>query len=275
MQSRTTFRPTHIASAVIAIAAIAGSTSGFVASETSSVEAAAQHEAALAVSSTYRSANGSGPLTREQVREQLRQAREAGTLSMHGEAGDTPQVLAAREAFNTAQAETIVAEVVADQQRVVALAEAEMRRASIEAESRAQKLAVNEGEKLMPEGATAAESDETEVRVDVIDTQTSGNAASSELVIVSLDGGDAASQQARAMHVRRQLGAMGLAQDRIYVEGGAAEGDAEAAVAVAEGDLEVAAINAAAAESPVADAASPADSQPQAELTAVAEGDKN
>ena len=272
MQSRTAFRTTHIASAVVAIAAIAVSTSSFAAGEASTGDAAAQNEAALSVSSTYRSANGSGPLTREQVREQLRQARESGTLSMHGEAGDTPQVLAAREAFNAAQAETIVAEVVADQQRVVALAEAEMRRASIEAEAQAQKLALSEGEKLMPEGATAAESDETEVKVDVIDTKTSAATPSAERVIVSLDGGDGAAQQARAMHVRRELGAMGLAQKNIYVEGSAADGDASEAVAAGERDVDVAAITGDVAEAPVAEAAQ---GQPEAEMTALVEGDKN
>lgn len=246
MHTRTTFRTSRIASAVVAIAALAASASSFAAGETMSAETAAQTEAALAVSSTYRSANGGGPLSREQVREELRLARESGTLSMHGEAGDTQQVLAAREAFNVAQSETIVAEVIADQQRLVALAEAELRRSEIEAEGQlAQTLALSEGEELMPEGAAAADSDGTEVRVDVIDMQTSAASPANELVIVSLDGGDAATQQAHAMHVRRQLGAMGLAQDRIYVEGSGAEGDGET-VAAAEGDLEVAAINSAA-----------------------------
>jgi hypothetical protein len=271
MLARTTFRATHIASAIVAVAAIAVTGTTFAASEAPTGEASAQNEAALAVSSTYR--NATGPLTREQVREQLRQARESGTLSMHGEAGDTAQVLAAREAFNAAQAKTIVAEVVADQQRVVALAEAELRRASIEADAQARKLALSEGEKLMPEGASAAESDETEVRVDVIDTQTStATPPSSERVIVSLDGGDAAIQHGRAMHVRRELGATGVAQEGIRVEGASAEGDAEEAVAAAEGDLAVANITAAAAESPATEAEQ---GQSQAEMTAVAEGDKN
>lgn len=270
MQARTSFRTTHVASAVVAIITLAASASSFAAGETSTADAAAQTEAALAVSSTYRSANGGGPLTREQVREELRQARESGTLSTYGEAGDTPQVLAAREAFNTAQSETIMAEVIADQQRVVALAEAEIRRAAIEAEAQAQAqtLALSEGETLVPEGAAAADSDETEVRIDVIDMQTSATSPANELVIVSLDGGDAAAQQARAMHVRRQLGAMGLAQDRIYVEGTGAEGEGEA-VAAAEGDVEVAAINAA------SDAEVAAVTERDAETAAVAEGESN
>lgn len=268
MQTRTTFRATHIASAVVAIVTLAASATSFAAGEASTADTAAQTEAALAVSSTYRNANGGGPLTREQVREELRQARESGTLSMYGEAGDTPQVLAAREAFNTAQSETIVAEVIADQQRVVALAEAEVRRAAIEAEAQAQTLALSEGETLVPEGAAAADSDETEVRIDVIDMQTSATSPANELVIVSLDGGDAAAQQARAMHVRRQLGAMGLAQDRIYVEGADAEGEGEA-VAAAEGDVAVAAINSA-AEADVA-----AITDRDTETAAVAEGEGN
>ncbi|HLL12495.1 MAG TPA: hypothetical protein VK570_15640 [Rubrivivax sp.] len=271
MQARTRFRTSRIAAAVVAITALAASASSFAASEASSAtpDAIAQNEAALAVSSTYRAANGGGPLTREQVREQLRQARESGTLSMNGEAGDTPQVLAAREAFNAAQAETIVAEVVADQHRVLALAEAETRRAAIEAESQAQRVA-SSGEQQMPEGASAADSSETEVRIDVIDMQTSATSPSTELVIVSLDGGDAAAQQAQAMHVRRQLGAMGVAQDRIYVEGADAADDAET-VAAAEGDMEVAAVNAAVAEDQLA----AADIEAHNELTALAEADKN
>jgi hypothetical protein len=80
------------------------------------------------------------------------------------------------------------------------------------------------------------------VRIDVIDMQTSATSPANELVIVSLDGGDAAAQQARAMHVRRQLGAMGLPQDRIYVEGTGAEGEGEA-VAAADGDVAVSEIN--------------------------------
>lgn len=244
MQTRTSFRTSRMAAAVVAIAATAASASSFAASETSGAASVAQNETALAVSSTYRNANGGGPLTRQQVREELRQARESGTLSMHGEAGDTPQVLAAREAFNTAQSETILAEVIADQQLVVALAEAELRRSEIEAEGQlAQTLALSEGEMLMAEGAAAADGDDTEVRIDVIDMQTSATTSANELVIVSLDGGGAATQQAHAMHVRRQLGAMGLPQDRIYVEGSSAESEGEA-VAAADGDMDVAAINA-------------------------------
>lgn len=268
MHTRTTFRPTRLAAAAVALAALAVSASSYAAAETSSAEAAAQNEAALAVSSTYRSANGGGPLTREQVREELRQARENGTMSMHGELGDTPQVLAAREAFNVAQSETIVAEVIADQQRTVALAEAEIRRSQIESEAQlAQTLALSEGEEVVPDGAAAADSDESEVRIDVIDMQSGAASSDNELVIVSLDGGGAASQHAQAMHVRRQLGAMGLAQDRIYVEGSSAEAEGEVAAA-AEGDAEVAAING--TETVLA-----TEDRSDAETAAIAEGEGN
>jgi hypothetical protein len=45
-----------------------------------------------------------GPLTREQVKAELAAARAAGTLRPDGEIGDTPEVLAARDAWNAEQA---------------------------------------------------------------------------------------------------------------------------------------------------------------------------
>lgn len=257
MQSRTNFRTTRVAAAVVAIAAFAASASSFAGggealdielpSMRSPVAAspvlASPQEASLAATSAYASASFGGALTREQVREQLRQARADGTLSMQGEAGDTPRVLAAREAFNVAQGEAIMAEYAADQQRTVALAEAEVRRAEIETEAQlAQSLALSDGEELVPEGGAAADSEGTAVRIDVIDLQTSATASPNEMVIVSLDGGDAAMQHDRAMHVRRQLAAMGLAQGQIYIESTGAQAEGEA-VAAAEGDMEVSAIN--------------------------------
>lgn len=257
MQYRTTFRSTHVAAAVVALAALASSASSFAGGgealdielpsmrtpvSTPSMGRQSQEEMAPASSNSHASASFGGALTREQVREQLKEARANGTLSMHGEAGDTPRVLAAREAANTAQGEAIMAAYLAEQQRTIALAEAEQRRADIEAEGLlAQSLALGAGETLMPEGAAAVEADSTEVRIDVIDLQSSAaTPTETELVIVSLDGGDAATQQARAMHVRRQLGAMGLAQGQIYVESADAESDSPA-VAAAEGDMDVAA----------------------------------
>lgn len=205
-----------------------------------------QAELALVSTNAYASASFGGALTREQVRAQLKEARASGTLSMQGEAGDTPQVLAARDVFNTAQGEAIMAAFIADQQRTVALAEAEMRRAEIETEGQlARSLALGEGEVLviegMPEGAAAVDS--IDVRIDVIDTETSASARPNELVIVALDGGDEASQRDQAIHVRRQLGAMGLSQGQIYVESTGSEGDLET-VANAVGDAEAEAVDA-------------------------------
>lgn len=49
----------------------------------------------------------SGIYTRAEVKEILANARMAGTLSRNGEAGDTPEVLAARDNFNALQAEVL------------------------------------------------------------------------------------------------------------------------------------------------------------------------
>ena len=209
---------------------------------TPSVVASSPEEVALASNNAHASASFGSGLTREQVREQLKQARANGTLSMQGEAGDTPQVLAAREAFNTAQRENIMAAYASEQQRTMALVEAELRRTAIEAEGQtAQTLASSDGETLLSAGDSAIERDSSEIRIDVIDLQSSAVSPSeSELVIVSVDGGDAAEMHAQAMHVRRQLGAMGLSQSRIYVESPDAESNGPA-VAAAPGDMDVAA----------------------------------
>ena len=73
-------------------------------------------------------------LTRAQVREELRQARAIGTMSMGGELGDTDAVLAARESFNIAQAQAITAAYAAQAAFEAALAQAEMDRMQAEAE---------------------------------------------------------------------------------------------------------------------------------------------
>ena len=65
-----------------------------------------------------------GGVSRTQVREELRQARAAGTLTEAGENGDSPAVLQARERFNAAQAEAIRTDY------RLALADAESRRAA-------------------------------------------------------------------------------------------------------------------------------------------------
>lgn len=77
------------------------------------------------------------PLTREQVREELRQARANGTMSVGGELGDTDAVLAARESFNFAQAQAITAAYAAQAAYEAALAQAQMDRIEAEAELQA------------------------------------------------------------------------------------------------------------------------------------------
>ena len=66
------------------------------------------------------------PVTREQVQADLQQAREAGTLSMSGELADTDAVLAARDNYNTAQADSINAVYAAQAAYQAALAQAEL-----------------------------------------------------------------------------------------------------------------------------------------------------
>jgi len=65
----------------------------------------------------------SGPLTRAAVRESLKTARAANTITPSGEMGDTPEVLAARENFYAAQTEQIHAQYAAAAQREQALRE--------------------------------------------------------------------------------------------------------------------------------------------------------
>jgi hypothetical protein len=241
MQSPTRLHRHRIAAAVVAIAALGASASSFAGGGEAAVTLSADEAALVSNDAQAGAAFGVG-LTREQVRAQLREARANGTLPENGDAGDTAAVLAARDAANAAQGEALMAAYIAEQQRVVALAEAELRRTEIEAAGlQAETYALSEGETLMPEGGAAVDQDATEIRVDVIDLQTSAApAAPDEVVIVSLDGGDPAEHHAQAMHVRRQLGAMGLPQQRIYVESPDAPAGAET-VAAAEGDMDVAA----------------------------------
>jgi hypothetical protein len=151
--------------------------------------------------------DGSG-LTRAQVRAELQAAREAGTLRPNGEIGDTPQVLLAQEAFNQQQTETIVAEYRAEQERDIALAEAEIRRQAIEADG-----AVLETVMYSPEEEPMG------VQVDVIrlDTNTL-TTRPEELVVVAVEGGDPEVQLQRAEAIRSHLTAMGLEPRQIYIE---------------------------------------------------------
>jgi hypothetical protein len=64
-----------------------------------------------------------GPLTRDEVREALRNARAANLMTPAGE-GDGADVLAAREVFNALQAEVLLAEYADQQAREVAAQQA-------------------------------------------------------------------------------------------------------------------------------------------------------
>lgn len=154
----------------------------------------------------------SGGLTREQVMAEFMAARDAGTLRQSNEAGDTNEVLAARDAFNQQQAETIVAEYRAEQEREIALAEAEIRRQAIEADGAALETA------MVYEGGIAYE-EPMGVQVDVIrlDTNTL-TTRPEELVVVALEGGSDQLQLQRAEAIRRHFTAMGLEPRQIYVE---------------------------------------------------------
>lgn len=132
-------------------------------------------------------------LTRAEVRAELLAARANGTLQVAGEAGDSPEVLAAREVFNLAQAGTLVAD---------------------------QRAA---GQPLRAEQAQAGQvaattADATEVRIDIVNLTPGAGRRAEELVVISIDGGDAASQRERAIAVRRQLAAMGIDRRHVYVE---------------------------------------------------------
>lgn len=77
-----------------------------------------------ATSTTTAYGEVSGPLSRADVRDELLAAQRSGTLTPMGEVGDTPVVLAAREAFNVAQANQIMARYEAQRQAAIAAANA-------------------------------------------------------------------------------------------------------------------------------------------------------
>ena len=175
-------------------------------------------EARLAAASTYAADRFGMAPTRAQVREQLLAARAAGTMSLHGEAGDTEAVLRARDVANAEIEHAILAEYTAEQQRRVAFAEAEARRADIEQEGLlASSFGLGDGEVLVEAAGFSVEGGEADVSVDVIDVSPTGGDAI-ERLIVSIDGDAAADPEAQALHLRRHLGAMGLPQRKIYIE---------------------------------------------------------
>jgi len=99
------------------------------------------------------------PITRESVRAELMAARENGTVTPANEIGDTPQVLVARDAYNQRQTDEIVAAYHAEYDRQIAMQEAEIRRAAIEADW------VNYGVAQAPAGY---DDPMAEVQIDVI-----------------------------------------------------------------------------------------------------------
>ena len=165
---------------------------------------------ALGATSAHAEA-GSG-LTRAQVQAEFMAARDAGMLRQNNEAGDTDQVLAARATFNEQQTEAIVAEYRAEQEREIALAEAEIRRQAIEADGAVLETA------MVYEGGVAYD-EPMGVQVDVIrlDTNTL-TTRPEELVVVAVNGGDEELQLQRAEAIRSHLTAMGLEPRQIYIE---------------------------------------------------------
>jgi hypothetical protein len=76
-----------------------------------------------------------GPLTREQVREELREAKAHGTMAGTGEAGDTPEILAARDKFNAIQYDRLMSQAIEEQNAAAAYAELDQRMRDEQAES--------------------------------------------------------------------------------------------------------------------------------------------
>lgn len=153
-----------------------------------------------------------GGLTRQQVRAELMAAREAGTLTLAGEAGDTTEVLLARENFNAAQGAAIMAGYQAEQARALAPQQAQA--------ALAHTVALAGGSFDLATGsATSGSGDAAQVHIEILDVDTSGSPDSNEgLVVVSMEGGDPATRLQQAMAIRRQLTAMGLAPGQIYIE---------------------------------------------------------
>ncbi len=156
-----------------------------------------------------------GGLTRQQVRAELMAAREAGTLTQLGEAGDTTEVLSARENFNAAQGQAIMARYQAEQARDLALQEAEG--------ALTQTMTLADGNFVLDTSGATADTgdagDAAQVHIEIIDLNTSDTAVSPEgLVVVSMEGGDPATRRQQALAIRRQLIAMGLASEQIYIE---------------------------------------------------------
>jgi hypothetical protein len=171
------------------------------------------------------------PLTRAQVKEELRQAREAGLLVVSGELTDSDAVLAARERFNVAQAEEIMAAYRAEAAQAAhaaALAEAAAAQQAVAPSSdpnanlsleflggdaATAALFVPHGAQLKPAGDRW------------LSAQLALNAEHpASMLIVTLPGGDGALQQRRAHVLRQRLGVLGVAPEQVYFEAGRARG---------------------------------------------------
>jgi Domain of unknown function (DUF4148) len=130
-------------------------------------------------------------ITRAEVRAELDAARANGTLCGGSEIGDTPDILAARDAANLAQADAIEAEQRAQQERALAQAMATL---------------------------TSAHDD---VHIDIIVLDAgSATRQSDRLVVVSLDADDSGPALDRIAAIRRELLATGLQRGQIYLEAG-------------------------------------------------------
>jgi hypothetical protein len=108
---------------VASTAAVAVAASAFIAD--AAVAQSANGMPADASTYTYSPASTLGPLTREQVRDELANWRSAGILNPGGEIGDTEQTLAARQAYNEFQFEVVTARWAEETQRMVKARQAE------------------------------------------------------------------------------------------------------------------------------------------------------
>lgn len=82
------------------------------------IEDTVRQEPAIAMAPTE--ATQVAQVTRQHVREQLQQAQDAGMMTGNGEVGDSEAVLQAREDFNQAQTEMMLAAMQAENERVLA-----------------------------------------------------------------------------------------------------------------------------------------------------------
>lgn len=90
-----------------------------------------------------------GPITREQVRAELREWRAAGALPLNGEAGDTMKTIAARDRLNERQAAEITAAYEAEAAQIAVMQAAEADRLAMEQSSEDPVVALADAEQVM------------------------------------------------------------------------------------------------------------------------------